>query len=107
MEPVVLTAEQIRSLPWESIHGFEQVTEQVLWRMNESCAGIMRIPADGEVPMHAHRESHHHIWVIDGTCTVLDSKVGAGAYVHVPAGVDHEILPGEQGCTIFYLYLRA
>jgi quercetin dioxygenase-like cupin family protein len=34
--------------------------------------------------------------------------VTAGAYVHIPAGVDHDIDATEtDGCTLYYLYLRA
>jgi quercetin dioxygenase-like cupin family protein len=33
--------------------------------------------------------------------------VTPGAYVHIPAGVDHDIdASATDGCTLYYLYLR-
>jgi quercetin dioxygenase-like cupin family protein len=55
---------------------------------------------------HAHRVNHHHMWVLAGHATVLGTQVGPGSYVHVPAGVEHDIdATATEGCTVYYLYL--
>jgi hypothetical protein len=47
------------------------------------------------------------MWVLDGAATILDTAVTPGAYVHIPAGVDHDIdASATDGCTLYYLYLR-
>jgi quercetin dioxygenase-like cupin family protein len=47
------------------------------------------------------------MWVIDGEGEMLGHPVGAGTYLHIPAGVEHGIdRVGAAGCTVLYLYLR-
>jgi mannose-6-phosphate isomerase-like protein (cupin superfamily) len=105
--PVVLTAEVIEALPEvplaESVPG---VTHRVLWRDGTSMAGVMTVAAGHRLGLHAHRRNHHHIWVVEGEAEILGAKVGPGGYVHVPAGVDHDLdATATGGCTAFYLYL--
>lgn len=95
------------AMAWHPLEEFDRVSYKLLWRSGKSVAGLMRVAPGGSVPRHTHRRSHHHLWVIDGTAEMLGERVGPGTYVHVPAGVEHGIDdPGEQGCTLFYLYLR-
>jgi mannose-6-phosphate isomerase-like protein (cupin superfamily) len=95
------------ALAWQPLAPYEGVDYKLLWRSGKSVAGLMRISPGGAVTPHAHVRSHHHIWMIDGTAEMLDERVGPGAYVHVPAGVEHSIRAvGDGGCTVLYLYLR-
>ena len=56
---------------------------------------------------HTHRTNHHHLWVLDGRATVLDTELGPWSFVHVPSGVEHDIdATATEGCAVFYLYAR-
>jgi quercetin dioxygenase-like cupin family protein len=69
-------------------------------------AGVLTIEAGHQLGRHAHRRNHHHLWVLDGEVEVLGERVGAGSYVHVPAGVTHDLdARATSGCTVFYLYV--
>jgi quercetin dioxygenase-like cupin family protein len=71
-------------------------------------AGVMTVERGHRLGEHAHRENQHHLWILRGRATVLDQEVGPGAYVHVPTGVTHDVdATATEGCTIFYLYVRA
>jgi mannose-6-phosphate isomerase-like protein (cupin superfamily) len=103
----VLTPEAIEQLPLEPLASLPGVTHRVLWRTDDSMAGVMTIAGGHRLGAHAHRENHHHMWVLDGAATILDTAVTPGAYVHIPAGVDHDIdASATDGCTLYYLYLR-
>ena len=105
--PVVLDGEEIAALPWEPLARIGAgVSHRVLWRSGDSIAGVMRIEAGGHVEPHAHRHAHHHLWVLEGTVTVLARDLGPGAYVHVPAGTDHAMAAGAAPAEFLYLYLQ-
>jgi quercetin dioxygenase-like cupin family protein len=45
--------------------------------------------------------------VLEGRATIVGAELGAGSYVHIPSGVDHDLdATRTNGCTVFYLYLR-
>jgi quercetin dioxygenase-like cupin family protein len=105
-EPFVLTAGAIKALPLEPFGSIPGVTHRVLWRTENSTAGVMTVAAGHRLGTHRHRANHHHLWVLDGQAVILDVEVGAGSYAHVPSGVDHDIdASSTGGCTVFYLYL--
>ena len=104
--PLVLTAEAIGKLPSEGLGSIAGVTHRVIWRSDNSMAGVMSVEGGHHLGTHKHRSNHHHLWVLDGRATILGVDVGPGSYVHVPSGVDHDIDARESGgCTVFYLYL--
>lgn len=103
----LVTRAASEALAWHPLESFDGVDYKLLWRSGKSVAGIMRIDPGGSLSPHAHRRSHHHMWVLDGSAEMLGERVGPGTYVHVPAGVDHGITGvGDDGCTLLYLYLR-
>ena len=103
----VRTRESIEAMPWEPFGTVGGVRQRVLWKAGDSYAGLMRLEPGASVASHTHRRAHHHVWVVNGECTTLGAPVTEGAYVHVPAGVRHEIEGvGPNGCTLFYMYLR-
>jgi quercetin dioxygenase-like cupin family protein len=105
--PVVLTAGDIDRIRWEPLPEVgEGVSHQLLWRSGASLAGVMRVEQGGCVSSHAHRQAHHHIWVLSGQGRVMGRAVGAGSYVHVPAGVDHEVDAASGELIFLYLYLQ-
>jgi mannose-6-phosphate isomerase-like protein (cupin superfamily) len=104
--PTILTSKLIAAIPETPLGSLRHVTHRVLWRHDTSEAGILTVDGGHALGRHAHRVNHHHMWVLDGHATVLGKEVGAGSYVHVPAGVDHDIdATATEGCTVFYLYL--
>jgi quercetin dioxygenase-like cupin family protein len=106
-QPVVLTAEEIAALPVIGLGPIAGVTHRVLWRTEASMAGLMTVEAGKHLGMHAHQTNHHHIWIVEGSATVLGEQVGPGSYVHVPSGVDHDVdATDTDGCTFLYLYLH-
>jgi mannose-6-phosphate isomerase-like protein (cupin superfamily) len=104
--PVVLTAKDIAALPLvpldQTIPG---VAHRIVWRSDTSIAGVMVIAAGHQLGNHAHRANHHHMWMIDGSAVIMGTMVGPGGYVHIPAGVEHDVdARATSGCTVFYLY---
>ena len=104
-QPVVLTPTALDALPVEPLGHLSGVTHRVLWRDGLSMAGVLSVEAGHRLGSHTHRVNHHHIWVLDGQATILGADLGPGSYVHVPAGVEHDIdATATEGCTVFYLY---
>jgi len=105
--PLVFTAADVEAIPEVPLAAqIPGVTHRILWCDGASMAGVMRIEAGHRLGTHAHRRNHHHIWVLDGEAEILGVVVGAGGYVHIPAGVDHDLdARATSGCTVFYLYL--
>ena len=96
------------ALAWHPLDDYEGVDYKLLWRSGGSVAGLMRLAPGGVVhALRPHVRAHHHLWVTDGTVEVLDEQVGPGAYVHIPAGVDHSMRTvGGRACTMLYFYLQ-
>jgi quercetin dioxygenase-like cupin family protein len=107
MVPTVLTAAAVARLPVEPLGGLDGVSHRVLWRDDASMSGVLTVEAGHRLGTHAHRLNHHHIWVLEGRASILGETLGAGGYVHVPSGLDHDIdATATEGCTVLYLYLR-
>lgn len=105
--PTVLDVQAIDRLPFEPFGHIAGVAQKVLWRNDTSMAGILTVAAGHHLGAHSHRLNHHHIWVLDGSATILGSELGPGSYAHIPSGVVHDIdASSTEGCKIFYLYLR-
>jgi quercetin dioxygenase-like cupin family protein len=103
----LVTRAAAEALDWHPLEPYDGVDYKLLWRSGKSVAGLMRLAPGGAVTPHTHVRSHHHLWVIDGTAEMLGERVGAGTYVHVPAGVEHGLRAlDEAGCTLLYLFLR-
>jgi mannose-6-phosphate isomerase-like protein (cupin superfamily) len=106
-QPIVLTPEAIVTLPVEPLGPQAGVTHRVLWRNATSMAGVLTVEPGCHLGLHAHRVNHHHMWVLEGHATILGTELGPGSYVHIPSGVEHDIVAsGTDGCTVYYLYLR-
>ena len=107
-EAVVLDAAAVDGLSWRRLSGMGQARSKLVWRAGDSVAGVMEVDPHGVVPAHVHPGTHHHVWVLSGRCSILGSELGPGAYVHIPAGVEHSITGvGADGCRFFYLYVDA
>ena len=105
LEQILLAAEDIAERRRDMLEpGVHYVT---LWREHKSLAGLMELDPGAELPEHAHRASTHHVWVVAGSARVQGRILPAGSYLHVPAGVPHGLEALDEGCTLFYLYLRS
>jgi quercetin dioxygenase-like cupin family protein len=105
-QATLLTEEQIDRLPQSPLGELKGITNRVLWRDATSMAGVLTVDGGQELGAHAHRANHHHFWVLDGEAEVLGTMVRPGSYVHIPAGIEHNIDAREtEGCTVYYLYL--
>jgi quercetin dioxygenase-like cupin family protein len=103
----VLTADEIAALPARPLGSDPGVTNRVLWSTETSMAGVLHVAAGHSLGAHAHHANHHHMWVLAGEALVLGETLGAGSYVHIPSGVDHDIdASSSDGCDVFYLYIR-
>ncbi|MFA5787160.1 MAG: cupin domain-containing protein [Actinomycetota bacterium] len=109
MKEMVLDSADVAARAWMPIADWPGVDAKTLWEdaRTGSYGGLMRLAAGSSVPAHTHRYSVHHVWVIEGECTMLGRKLGPGSYCFSPAGIAHSVDPSQQGCTVFYLYLRA
>ena len=104
--PILLDAARIEDLPAKRLRGMEPTPSKLLWRSGDSVAGIMYVEPGQHLTLHRHRYAHHHAWVVEGRCEILGQALGAGSYVHIPPGVDHDVVAvGPEGATIFYLYI--
>src|SRR5438105_5841499 len=69
-EIIATTSEAIDERRWEPMPQVGSgVSQKVLWQVDRSQAGLMRIEPHGEVAWHAHRSAHHHIWVLTAPST--------------------------------------
>ncbi len=103
----VLAAANIGALEEQSLGDRDGVGRRIFFRDDTSEAGILRLAAGQRLGSHTHRENQHHMWVLDGEAKIAGSRLGAGSYVHVPAGVEHDIdATTTDGCKVFYLYVR-
>ena len=102
---MVLDAAAVAAIRDEPLGARPGIRHRPLWTDGVSKAGVMYVDAGHDLGAHTHRRHHHHVWIIDGRARVLGSDVGAGSYVHVPAGVEHDVDAREtEGCAFFYLY---
>lgn len=103
---IVLDGQEVRAVPHQQLGHTEGVTHSVLWSDGTSMTGVLVVEAGRRLGTHAHRTHDHHMWVIDGEVEVMGRRVGAHAYIHVPAGVEHDIdATDTDGCTMYYSYI--
>ena len=106
LQPTILDAAAVAGLSEQPLGPMAGVSNQVLWTDGTSMAGVLRIEAGHQLGAHTHRANHHHMWVLDGEVVILDRQLGPGSYVHIPAGVEHDIDATQTaGATVYYLYL--
>lgn len=106
--PTVLSASAVSAIPKMPLGHLPGVSHAVLWQDGTSMAGVMTVAAGHHLGAHTHRKNQHHMWLLEGSATILGRHLGPGSYVHIPAGVEHDVDATEtDGCTLLYLYLLA
>lgn len=107
-EELLLTATDIGELPWAPFDDHPGVWFKTLWRDADgrSFAGLIKMLPGASIAQHRHRSATHHVWVESGSCRIGERSFGPGAYLHVPAAVEHGIdEAGSRGCVLLYIYL--
>ena len=107
---LILDAREVGKRPWEPFGENDNVRYRSFWldTGTGSYAGLLRLAPGATVASHTHHCAVHHVWVVEGECMMGGRSLGRGSYAFVPANADHGIeLAGLEGCTLFYLYLRA
>src|SRR5690606_13890015 len=102
----LLTPEAADAMAWHPPPPHEGVAYKLSWRSGKSVAGPLRLQPGPRPERHAHRASHHLMWMVAGGAQLRGRPVGPGTYVHIPAGIEHGLEAGDEGCTLVYLYLR-
>lgn len=93
-------------LPWQPLPGCVGVSTKLVCDVDGDVAGLLRLlPGAKEVP-HVHGHGSHHLWVLSGGVVVEDTPLPAGSYLHVPAGLVHELRDAGDGSTLFYVFSR-
>ena len=102
---LIIDHEAITDLPVAPIGELQGVERKILWRGEDSEAGIL-VVFPGHQLAHAHtsieppppvgaRRSRHD----------PRHQVGSGSFIHVPSGVEHNIdARRTNGCAVFYVY---
>src|SRR5690606_12317712 len=105
--PTILSSDDVAELPELPLGNLAGVTLRILWQDGTSIAGVLTVEPGHHLGAHTHRVNHHHIWVLDGVARILGRELGPGSYVHIPAGVEHDIDASlTSGCRVLYMYLR-
>ena len=102
---VLAGADRVADLPWRDVSPHQGVRERLLWSGDGQVAGVMAFEPGAVMARHVHEDRSHHIWVTEGTVRIDDEELSAGSYVHVPAGVPHEVRGGPEGCAFFYVFI--
>ena len=105
-EFAALAGDDIDRQPWEPFGAIPNVHVKYLFRTATSVAGLMRIDPSVAEPRHLHVGGQHHVWVTDGIVHFDGRLLNPGSYLHVPEGMTHTMHTDEQGCTLFFVYLR-
>ena len=100
-----MSREHVAALPKQQLGEAVGVDNAVLWSDGISTTGLLSVTAGARLGRHTHRTHHHHMWVLEGEAVIADEHVGAGAYVHIPPSVEHDIdATGSRGVTVYYSY---
>ena len=103
--PTVIPPEQIAALPKKQLGEAVGVDNTVLWTDGTSTTGVLSVATRARLGRHTHRTHHHHMWVLDGEAVIADQRVGAGAYIHIPPNIEHDIDATDTGgVTVYYSY---
>lgn len=100
-----LDASEIESMPWVDVPGSPGVRAKTLWQFGDFTQALINVRPGAVVPGEAHLAAHHHIWIVSGRATVAGRVMGAGSYLHVPPGIEHEISGvGLDGLTFLQMH---
>ncbi len=101
----IVTPAGLDRLPGQGLGSIPGVSVHDIWHSATCRAGVLRIHAGYHLGEHTHQAHHHHMWITEGAADIGHRRLTPGTYVHVPAGVAHDVdATGTDGCTLFFLY---
>ena len=101
--PVLLSERQIAEMPWEPLPGSSGVRIKQICTGPGWATGLLQLAPGAKEPAHVHADSDHHLWVLAGSAWTESTHVGVGSYLHLPAGLRHELVDEGNGCTLLYV----
>lgn len=106
--PTVFAAprEAVDALPWQPLPGCQGVSTKVVVDVDGDVAGLLRLDPGAQEVQHVHGHGSHHLWVLSGAVVVEDTPLPTGSYLHVPAGLVHDLRDAGDGSTLFYVFSR-
>lgn len=106
--PTVLFASRavVDHLPWQPLPGCQGVSTKVVSDVDGDVAGLLRLGPGAQEVRHVHAHGSHHLWVLSGSVLVGGTPLPEGSYLHVPAGVAHDLRDCGDGSTLFYVFSR-
>lgn len=106
--PTTFTAprEVVDHLPWQPLPGCQGVSTKVVADVDGDVAGLLRLGPGAREVQHVHGHGSHHLWVLSGGVVVEDTSLPAGSYLHVPAGLVHDLRDAGEGSMLFYVFHR-
>lgn len=93
-------------LPWQALPGCEGVSTKVVADVDGDVAGLLRLAPNAQEVAHVHGHGSHHLWVLSGSVVVGGMPLPEGSYLHVPAGLVHDLHDAGDGSTLFYVFSR-
>jgi|GEM_PF-279961 len=99
-----LDAQAIDELKWENVAHCAGVEQKVLWWLGDFVQALLRYSPGSATPGVPHLAAHHHIWIVSGAVMIAGRPLGQGSYLHIPPGVAHPAVAGEDGCTILQMH---
>jgi mannose-6-phosphate isomerase-like protein (cupin superfamily) len=104
--PVLLPEQQIDSMPWQPLPGSDGARIKQVCTGPGWAAGLLQLAPYAVETAHVHPDGEHHLWVLSGTVSSESTHLGVGSYVHIPAGLQHQLQDEGNGCTLYYVYVE-
>jgi quercetin dioxygenase-like cupin family protein len=102
--PFLIPQQRVDQLRWQPFPGSTGVDNKVIYDLEHTVAGLLRLRPGAEEIRHLHLHGEHHLWVLEGAINVDDTELSAASYVHIPARLRHTIGAGAEGALVFYVF---
>lgn len=86
----IVPARTVEAIDWRAMGvpgiSYKELASGVRWH-----SGLLRLAPGSQLARHAHSAVEHHLWVLEGTCSVLGETLDAGSYAFVPHSTSHAL----------------
>jgi uncharacterized RmlC-like cupin family protein len=96
----------VDGMPWQPLPGCHGISTKLVCDADGAVAGLLRLQPGAREVAHLHGHGSHHLWVLSGTVVVEDTPLPAGSYLHVPAGLLHDLRDAGEGSQVLYVFVR-
>jgi len=102
---IAIGPQEIDAKPSNPLGDRVGVVLRIPWTDGMSRTGVLCVDPGQRLDRHTHRRHRHEYRLVAGHADVLGRCLGAGSYVHIPAGVEHDVDATEtEGCTTYFAY---